>query len=151
MLPAVILMQRLNSSHPESYFGGPRNFLVPRNYGFFFEVMVLWHFSSSLASLGGAMGGGPPLVPTERLAEAGQAPSDTFASSGRLGLGGLGLCLGWLGLALAWFWLDSWIWAGFGLASAGFNFWLSSTRIMLGFVLSWLDFDWIWLDLRISY
>ena len=54
---------------------------------------------------------------------------------------------GWLWLAfrlsagflegLAWIWLR---------ISVGFGFWLSFTRILVGFGLIWLDFQWIWLD-----
>ena len=50
MPPPVILMQRLASSHSESYFGGYMNFLVRNFLRFFREVIVLYNFSFSLGS-----------------------------------------------------------------------------------------------------
>ena len=79
------------------------------------------------------------------------------SGSPRAGLAGFGF---WLRLAVAWLWLAlgfgfrlARISAGFGLIlglgwlwlriSVAFGFWLSYTKILLGFDLIWLEFGWI--------
>ena len=72
---------------------------------------------------------------------------------------------GWLA-GLAWDWLPLLrIWLDFGLISVGLCFWLSFTRILVGFGLIrlsftrilvgfgliWVDFGWIWFDLGLDF
>ena len=60
-------------------------------------------------------------------------------------------------MALAFAWAGFWLArisasrVGFGLVSVGFGFWLSCTRILVGFGSIWVDFGWIWFGLGLDF
>ena len=86
------------------------------------------------------MESGPPCL------QASQGPPGAETSAGLGWARLLGFGFGWLGFG----WLLGFRLAfgfGFGLVWLDFHFWLSLTRILVGFDLVWLDFGRIWLDL----
>ena len=126
-------MHMLNGSHSESYSGGsiglpgresPRDFST--------EIMVLWLSSP------GAPRQGPLTGPR---AQRGRSPSTSPLP--RCRLRPLGAPAALVARFLS-FRLDSGLgFLDFGWISAGFGFRLSFTRILVGFDLIWLDFNWI--------
>ena len=73
------------------------------------------------------------------------------ASSAGLRFGSAGFWL-WLSLGLAFGWLGfRLLGLDFGLVSVGFGFWLSCTRILVGFESIWVDFGWIWFGLGLDF